>query len=88
MIRKRFVHLLVAVVALTLVNAETTAFAATEALGSDQTWLDDGAPEPPDPSLADASELANLRDLSSVDPRNVYSVEDLEQYGTFSSGSS
>ncbi len=40
-------------------------------------------PEPPNPSLADASELATPSDLSSVDPRNVYSVEDLEQYGTF-----
>ena len=47
-------------------------------------WLDDGAPEPPNPSLADASELATISDLSSVDPRNVYSVEDLEQYGSFS----
>ena len=46
-------------------------------------WLDDGAPEPPHPSLADASELATISDLSSVDPRNVYSVEDLEQYGSF-----
>ena len=40
-------------------------------------------PADPPTSLADASELATLRDLSSVDPRNVYSVEDLEQYGTF-----
>ena len=83
MIRKRVVHLLVAIVALTLVNGEATAFATTEAPDTDQIWLDDGAPEPPNPSLADASELATLSDLSSVDPRNVYSVEDLEQYGTF-----
>lgn len=88
MIRKRFVCLLVAIVAVTLVNTETTAFASTEAPGTDSVWLDDGTPEPPNPSPADASELATLRDLSSVDPRNVYSVEDLEQYGTFSSGSS
>lgn len=88
MIRKRFVQLLVAVVTLTLVNIETTALATTEAPGTDQTWLDDGAPEPPNPSFADASELATLRNLSSVDPRKVYSVEDLEQYGTFSAGTS
>ena len=84
MIRKRFVHLLVAIVALMLICGEATAIATTKAPKTDQIWLADGAPEPPNPSLADASELATLGDLSSVDPRNVYSVEDLEQYGTFS----
>ena len=83
MIRKRFVHLLVAIVALMLVSGAATAFAAETAPDTDQIWLDDGAPDPPNPSLADASELATVSDLSSVDPRNVYSVEDLEQYGSF-----
>lgn len=83
MIRKRLLHLLIAIAVLTLVNGETTAFAADTAPDSDQTWADDGTPEPPNSGFADASELANLRDLSSVDPRNVYRVEDLERYGTF-----
>lgn len=83
MIRKRFVHLLVALIALMFISGETTAFATTEAPDSDQVWLDEVAEEPSNPSFADASELANLSDLSSVDPRKVYNVADLEKYGTF-----
>jgi hypothetical protein len=60
------------------------ASAAEEEPDADQIYLGDGAPEPPNPRLGDASELAMLSDLSSVDPRTVYSVEDLELYGTFS----
>ena len=59
MIRKRLLHLLIAIAALMLVNGEATAFAADTAPDSDQTWLD-GTPEPPNSGFADASELANL----------------------------
>jgi hypothetical protein len=54
MISKRFVHLLVAMVALMLVSGAATAFAAEEAPGTDQTRPDDSAPDPPNPSLGDA----------------------------------
>lgn len=75
--------LLVVIVALMLVSATATAIAAETPSDADEKRLNGGGLEQPNSGFADASELATAIDLTSVDPRNVYRVEDLETYGSF-----
>ncbi len=75
--------LLVAILTLVLVGSVATAISAETPLGTGQKPFEDGGPEQPGEGFANASELAVTTDLSSVDPRNVYRVEDLERYGSF-----
>lgn len=79
----RQLSLLVVIVALMLISATATAIAAETPPNTDQKRLDGGGLESPNSGFADASELATARNLGSVDPRNVYRVEDLETYGSF-----
>lgn len=79
----RLLSLLAVIVALLLTGTTATAIAAETPPDTDQTTVDGRVSEQPNAGFADASELANKTNLSSVDPRNVYRVEDLERYGSF-----
>lgn len=83
MIRKQLMHLLVPIMALMLVSGSATAAAGETPPGSNQEKHGNGSSEQSNEGFADASELAGTEDLSSIDPRNVYRVEDLIEYGTF-----
>ena len=83
MISKRVLYLMLAFSVLVFVCGAAAAFAAESSSNTYRFQFDDGNLGQSGTTFADASELATPGGSSAADPRKVYRVEDLENYGSF-----